>query len=53
MAYIRMTYEVMSEVVSWNGGNMYSAPGGRRARFTGIQDIEEEVWKAAHHWWTE
>ena len=25
----------------WNGGDMNSGPGGRRARFTGIDDIEQ------------
>ena len=36
----------------WNGGDMASSPGGRRARFTGIDDIEQEVADAAHHWWS-
>jgi len=36
----------------WNGGDMSSAPGGRRARFTGIQDIEQQVADAAHQWWS-
>jgi len=37
----------------WNGGDMASSPGGRRARFTGISDIEQQVADAAHHWWTD
>ena len=36
----------------WNGGDMASAPGGRRARYTGIQDIEQAVHDEAHRWWS-
>ena len=35
----------------WNGGDMNSGPGGRRARFTGIDDLEQQVADAAHEWW--
>ena len=35
----------------WNGGDMASSPGGRRARYTGMQDVEQLIANAAHKWW--